>query len=213
MKNRTKEELLIDALFWDYNFPYSSEGINQIYKYLLDKNEYCFAVEYRFACWLKAIMNYDLRITLPSIPEISDICLHDFYEKYIFNENRKLLFESFKKFIHSHVEFQDLEFQVLIGGSFTDIKISNPTDIDLIIEIPEEKYHNTPFFNNEKNNCGKIRAELKLDVKFLPIGYKMTNFKAYSNLICLGNNAKYKKDGDCFTHNNFIKRPVVRIQI
>jgi len=215
MKTLTKEQKFMHNLFWTYNYKYTPEQLDIIYEFLHKKSIYSISNEYSFACWLKDIMHYQLKVTTPSIPMIINIELNNFKRKFTFTPQRKELFKILQDFISRFTALEKIDYHILIGGSFTDILTSDPKDIDLIFIIPNFEYFNYVGIFNERAlySDSKNRSVFnKLDIKFLPNNYSFNHFKAYSHLTSIGNNAKFRK-GDSYTTNSFKKRLVVKLNM
>ena len=102
---------------------------------------------------------------------------------------------------------------VLIGGSFTDLNIESPNDIDLgIIEPNNIDKQNTDFNEHYLYATGLIPDGL--DVEFLPESLDISSFKVYSRLVALGNNAEIKEKEEMrVSSNSFVPRKIIKLKI
>jgi hypothetical protein len=70
-------------------------------------------------------MNYQLKVTTPSIPMIINIELNNFKRKFTFTPQRKELFKILQDFISRFTALEKIDYHILIGGSFKKHTISN----------------------------------------------------------------------------------------
>jgi hypothetical protein len=94
---------------------------------------------------------------------------------------------------------------VLVGGSFTEISNSHPNDIDVILIVP----NGCPMELHGNLLYGAKMIESGVDLKILLANYSLSQFKAYSNIIHLGNCVKIKDS--IVANNEFTPRMILRI--
>jgi hypothetical protein len=178
---------------------------SSVYDWLLSKRSWK-TIEYNFLSWLNYTKNFRVPFNLPLIPRINTINETYFFEQYILSHRRQQLYQQLKKTVELIKErFHFSSVVLLIGGSFAEQTNSNPRDIDIILLVA----NNSPSELHENFLYGAKMIETGIDLKVLPADYSLLKFKAYSNIIHLGNKVKFK---DTFTTNNeFISRTLLKI--
>jgi hypothetical protein len=198
----------------EYDYEINLEFLDIAYEYLtLPNKKELETSEYLFLCWLNYRFGKKIHLNIPHIVDPIEISLDLFKPKFLFSEKRNYLFEVLLEFIcQLRTAGNICMFQIIIGGSFTDTDTKEPGDMDLVILLPLEQFNDINF--NELNLERSKKVPLGIDFKFLPENYNLQNYRAYSNIIYLGNKAKYQAKSNCFyEQNNFEKRLVVKIKI
>lgn len=201
----------INNIFLNYDYDPNGEFLEIAYEFLINKDR-LEGIEYRFLCWLNVIYKKNITITLPTLATPVLIKKDSFFERFVNSDYRRDLFEALEGYIRNLKAITRVEnFDILIGGSFTDSAIKRPNDIDLVLLVPKAHIDN-PILSEGYQYAFKA-VPGRVDIKFLPIDYNFDKFKAFSNIICLGNFAEFKdKDGQV-KDNTFVKRTIFRIVI
>ena len=205
---------------------------------LLKKDKYK-GFEYRFLSWLiyQNIIPNSKNINLPYLitNNIKSIVKEDFFYNYCFiSPKRKEIYDSLLCFIHAFKaenKIKNREFNILVGGSFTDITNQNPSDIDFIIKIPQKlwdkKFSNKTLYHNfiKMNRSIEFLSrqfiidsfddkQKYVDFHLLPDKFSLNKFKAYNDFIMLTNNAQVKdKLEKEYANNIFIERKIISLTI
>lgn len=163
-------------------------------------------IEYNFLSWLNHSRGLSVPFNTPKIPEIANIEFGDFSKDYLRTSTRKLLFERLGQTIKAVVEqFKIEDYEIVIGGSFVEQTNGTPGDIDVILLVPSD----SPFELHESFLYSNGMVSNGVDLKILPINFSFTKFKAYSNIIHLGNQVRLKNL--IVSNNDFAKRRVVKL--
>jgi len=189
------------------------ELLQVFYEYLSNKTD-LLGIEYRCLCWLDMAHNYPNGLNKPFLNEPVSIEINDFIKEYLISRKRTELFNSLIDFIADRTEQLNYDYMtVLIGGSFTDLNIESPNDIDLgIIESNNIDKQNTDFNEYYLYATGLIPDGL--DVEFLPESLDISSFKVYSRLVALGNNAEIKEKEEMrVSSNSFVPRKIIKLKI
>ncbi len=189
------------------------ELLQVFYEYLSNKTD-LLSIEYRCLCWLDMVHNYPNGLNKPFLNEPVSIEINDFIKEYLISRKRTELFDSLIDFIADRTEQLNSDYMtVLIGGSFTDLSIESPNDIDLgIIEPNNIDKQNTDFNEYYLYATGLIPDGL--DVEFLPESLDISSFKVYSRLVALGNNAEIKEKEEMrVSSNSFEPRKIIKLKI
>lgn len=184
------------------------------YEYVSEKSN-CEGVDHRFLCWLKIRHNYSIDINLPHFSVIKQMELDAFRKSYLFTNERQKLFETLCEFISTRKELTMVDsISVLIGGSFSDMEIAIPNDIDIAMLIPEG-YNKDLCFNEFSLRANRMIPR-GIDLSCIPENLNQDSFKVFSRLVILSNNAKFKDSAlnfDFLNSNKFKPRDIVQISI
>ncbi|WP_055446240.1 DUF6932 family protein [Lacinutrix mariniflava] len=183
------------------------------YEYLHTKNN-LLGIEYRCLCWLDMIYNFPTNLNKPFLNEPVYMELGDFKNKYMITNKRTELLNILIDFISDKKKQSNLDYMtVLIGGSFTDLDIKLPNDIDLVIIKPNNlEQYNTDF--NATYLYASNSIPKGLDIEFLPESLDKSSFKIFSRIIALGNNAEIKEKSKLHINSNSFKlRKIVELKI
>ena len=200
----------IDNYFDFYNHPIDEIFLKSAYDFLIEKQIFE-GVDYRFLCWLNHFYDYPIKINKPYFVSPVEYSISGFEKDFLFNEKRKTLFKSltgYIDFLKACEKFDILT--VLIGGSFSDKNNEPPDDIDAVILLPIKNDFDQALEAISQSDSAYFPE--KVDVKFLPVNYTLENFKAYSHITCLGNNARFKKK-ERYSNNEFEKRKIIKIEL
>lgn len=169
--------------------------------------------EYRFLCWLNFNFDLDIKLNLPSIESPKLVNLFSFKESYLFSDRRHILYESLLDYIKGLKERTQLkDVFVLIGGSFTDTNVDAPNDIDIAILTPCG-FEDSDEFNENYQPTHELIPE-GVDMVFLPEELKLSSFKVFSRIMCLGNKADFTdKMGKSLTNNSFVGRDILKLKL
>lgn len=197
--------------FQNYDHKTNNEFYEIAYEYLKSKNEYL-GIEYRFLCWLDQVFNYDIELIKPTL--VTPVVLNhsEFESKYVFRDTRRMLYDNLFNVIQViKLNWDISNFSILIGGSFSDIDVADPNDIDCVLLVHPSCNNYDTLHENFLYASKIIPKEKRIDLKVLPLNYSTNNFKAYSNIICLGNKARVKDKMGKTKNNSFIRRDIIRL--
>lgn len=189
------------------------ELLEIFYEYLINKNNFQ-GIEYRCLCWLDMIYNFPSNINKPFLNEPVSMELNEFKNKYSISKKRKELINLLIGFSSDKIKQSNLDYlTILIGGSFTDLNIEIPNDIDLGIIKPNNlDEYNTDF--NEYFLYFSNSIPNGLDIFFLPESLDKSSFKVFSSIIALGNNAEIKEKSEVkIKSNSFKSRKIIELKI
>tara|TARA_R110001606_G_C15377883_1_gene650124 strand:+ start:2132 stop:2830 length:699 start_codon:yes stop_codon:yes gene_type:complete len=189
------------------------ELLQVFYEYLSNKNNLQ-GIEYRCLCWLDMIYNLPTDLNKPFLNEPVFMEISEFKKEYLISERRIELFNLLNDFVSDKMEQSNLDnLIILIGGSFTDLNIEKPNDMDLGIIKPDNlDEHNTDF--NEYFQYALKSIPKELDIEFLPKSLDKSSFKVFSRIVALGNNAEIKEKLELKVNtNSFEPRKIVKLKI
>ncbi|SIT83592.1 DUF6932 family protein [Pontibacter indicus] len=203
----------IESHFRIYDKEIDKQFLKNAYDYLSPK-DFVEGIEYRFLCWLNHIYKYPIKLNPPFIQSPEFLQLEIFKSKYLFSDRREAIFSTLEQFILERKEKYKLNSIIVnIGGSFTDLNKENPNDIDCAILVPTDLY-NKDYDDLEETYLYAIREIPQgLDIKFFQDDYNLNKFKAYSNIVCLGNKAQYTDGKLIPIKNKFKSIPIKQIII
>jgi hypothetical protein len=165
--------------------------LEEIYKFLNDdyKNKSgLLPIEYKFMCWLNENdpLKYPIEINKPFLPEITSISLVEFETTFCFNHHRTRLFNKLRsKLTEIALNNGVNNFNILIGGSITNVDNASPRDVDFIVLLPAVLINNSMDVKIEDDQS--IIDDKELDVFCIPENYNFKSLKAYVALTMLGN--------------------------
>lgn len=136
---------LRDQKRYNEHYILSQEERSEIFEILeqLRQSEGLDRYEYRYLTFLVARYGFRSSASLPCIPKITDTNLADFEDRFAFNQERKGIYEIFKAGLKRCFELYQLEeLEVLVGGSFANLEKELPKDIDPLIVLPRQQWHN-----------------------------------------------------------------------
>lgn len=206
----------IEDIQINYKLEQNNDFIKDAYNYLTKKRIFE-GLEYRFLCWLNYKFKYNIKIKTPYINKPKLLKVVDFERSYLISDKRKNLYLDLKHVLdYFRTKFNSDKVKILVGGSYTDLEVTLPDDIDVCIIYPKsikrpgELKVDYTIFRSKK----RILNENKLDIQFLPENYNLAYFNAYSIISMLGNNAFYKdKEKIAIPNNSFTKREIIEIEI
>ena len=188
------------------------ELLKIFYEYLISKNDFQ-GIEYRCLCWLDMIYKFPNDLNKPFLNEPVSMELNEFENKYSTSKKRKELLNLLIEFSLDKIKQSNLDYlTILIGGSFTDLNIEMPNDIDLGIIKPNNlDEYNTDF--NEYFLYASNSIPKGLDIEFLPESLDKSSFKVFSRIIALGNNAEIKEKSEVkIKLNSFKSREIIELK-
>ncbi|WP_367867568.1 hypothetical protein [Pedobacter sp. WC2423] len=216
----SKFKNLLKNIWVGYDEDYSQNVLSEMGNLILKNTDYA-GEEFRFLCWLfsKGILP-KTSLNVPFIPDLVTLEQYNetsFRTEFLYCLRRQELFNALTKWISDFKMYIPTQnpINILIGGSFTDIGNTNPSDIDGIVLIPRAIWQVNPM----KFFMGFITAvnpELKIkefDFKFLPEGFDVQHFKGYNDISLLANNAQIRDSDGRMTNNSFTKRRVISLTI
>jgi hypothetical protein len=198
----------IDFLWRNYSCKIDEEFLSMCLEWLNSFDKYS-GIEYRFLTWQSQFKDKPIKINRPFLPIIKTVEINLFKQTYLNQAVKVDLFSNLielSNIIKSKLVL--LELPVLIGGSFVDISNPYPNDIDAVMLVPFNQLDNTFL-----SPTSKFKQKYNIDLKILPIDYDIKVFKAYSNLIYLGNRATNRHEEEKVANNTFVQIEVLEILI
>lgn len=132
---------------------------------------------------------YDLKSNaeFPCYPNIMDIAQSEFVKRFAIDDHRIKLFQYMLKVISQCNTLYGLsKTTVVIGGSFIDLSVTKPNDIDIIVLLPERKFIDEIKNKKVERNI-ENEIEQYVDVEFLPENINHNSYMTYELLTLLGN--------------------------
>ena len=213
MEDRTEEQFMVsfNALLSDYDQTLADEGLTteEVYNILGNRKDLS-ALEFNIYCWVCIELGVRPKINFPFTEPIEDSTLEAFKKEYLFSEKRRTLFNELERYIlQIKNEENIIEIEVLVGGSFTDITVENPNDIDICILVSAENKgkKSFDFFPHPE----MVLRPLCVDNKFLPKDFSLGIFKAYSRIVHLGNKILKDDKGVEVIPKQFVVRQIKSI--
>ena len=155
--------------------------------------------EYNYLQFLRWRHGFPTAAEAPCLPSLVRISLNEFLAKFSVR-GRESLISVFKNGLKRVAEVYDLvNFDIIVGGSFVNLKKEKPGDIDVVVLLPIEAFHQD--YGNRK--LKKIIDEFQdtdgtnlFDLLKLPVPYTDDLYMAYELLTLLSNDpTERKKEG------------------
>lgn len=205
-----------------YNEHYilSDEERAEIFQVLEDKRntkEGLDRYEYRYLTFLVSKYGFKSAASLPCFPNIIDITLNDFGQRFAFNSQRNRIFEIFKQGLIKCLELYILDtIEVIVGGSYTNIQNHYPNDVDPVILLPAQQWHDDrkhPILNRIINEFPRSDGKGGIfDLHKILAGISDKHYMSYELMTLMGNTPESKID-DGIKDLKFRCRDLLRLRL
>lgn len=202
----------MNNFFTDYDYTPEEGEIEKLYDYLTKKETFT-ALQYRFLCWSGNKLGRPIKLNIPHISDPIDYELEAFKEKFLYTPKRENLYNNLAAYVEklkNQYRMAD-KLEVLVGGSFTDPDHDNPSDIDAVILLAETHQKNFNLHEIIQKRLNNIPESV--DIHFLPVGYDIQRYKAYSNISHLSSKPNDKQKGKEIENNSFELRELIKISM
>ncbi len=162
--------------------------------------------EYNFLSYLIFKNNFASIICKPELPEIREIKLSNFMERFVFNKGRSDIFENLISALNLALKLYEIvTINILIGGGFIDLNNMRPKDIDIVLLLPSKI-----FMKDINDRVKKKIFELhkKIDLSKLPHNYNLKIYSTYELLTLISNKPVYK---ELIINNSYINHQVFQL--
>jgi predicted nucleotidyltransferase len=177
----------------------SDEERKEIFKFLEEKRlseEGLNRYEYNYLNFLIWKYQFQSTASSPCIPEIIDTTLKHFEQQFAFNEQRQEKYNTFIKGVTRCIELYEIdEVEIIVGGSYIDMDIVYPNDIDPLIVLPKFAWDNDrrhSILNSIIEEFQQADGKNTFDLHKILAGLTNNHYMVYELLTLMGNSPESK---------------------